>query len=66
MITKIRSLENALTDMLNASDVPTEVKRIILGKLEAQMTNLANQEILREEAQDAESVPTNSMAKSTE
>ena len=53
---KIRSLENALMDTLNASDVPTEVKRILLGKLEAQMTNLANQDILRgKEVQDAES-----------
>lgn len=56
MLTKIRNLENALMDMLNASDVPTEIKRIILGKLEAQLTNLANQDILREGVQDAESV----------
>lgn len=53
---KIRSLENTLMDVLNASDVSTEVKRIILGKLEAQMTNLANQDLLREEVQDAKGV----------
>lgn len=57
----IRNLENLLMNVLNSSDLPAEVKRIILGKLEAQMTNLSNQEILREaeeaeKKEDAESV----------
>lgn len=45
---KIRNLERALMQTLNASELPLEVKRIILGKLEAQITNLSNVEILRE------------------
>ena len=57
----IRNLENLLMNVLNSSDLPAEVKRVILGKLEAQMTNLSNQEILRvaeeaEKKEDAESV----------
>lgn len=54
---KLRNLEKELTRTLNASDLPPEVKRILLGKLEAQMTNLSNTEILNElEVKDAESV----------
>ena len=54
---KLRNLENELMRTLNASDLPSEVKRVLLGKLEAQMTNLSNLEILKEsEVKDAESV----------
>lgn len=54
---KIRNLENDLVNILNASDVSTEVKRIILGKLEAKMTILSNDQILMgEEEQNAEGV----------
>lgn len=54
---KLRNLENELMRTLNASDLPPEVKRVLLGKLEAQMTNLSNLEILKEsEVKDAESV----------
>lgn len=52
---KIRKLENDLMNILNASDLPEEVKRIILGKLEAQMTALSNQAIISE-GDHAESV----------
>lgn len=56
---KIRQLELILMDTLNGSDLPAEVKRILLGKLEAQMTILSNKEILAAESRerkDAESV----------
>lgn len=53
---KIRKLELLLMDALNGSDLPSEVKRVLLGKLEAQMTILSNQEILTEGSKDAESV----------
>lgn len=54
---KIRALENSLIDTLNASGFPPEVLRIVLGKLEAQMTILSNQEIQKEsEIKDAESL----------
>lgn len=54
---KIRKLENDLMMLLNSSDLPEEVKRIILGKLEAQMTALSNQAIILEESRShAESV----------
>ena len=57
MNTKIRKLENDLMTLLNSSDLPEEVKRIILGKLEAQMTALSNQAIILEESRShAESV----------
>lgn len=46
--------------ILNASGLPSEVLRILLGKLEAQMTNISNQEIIAELTEkgkeDAESV----------
>jgi hypothetical protein len=45
---EIRVLENKLINILNTSDLPLEVKRIILGKLEAQMTNLSDREIFSE------------------
>ena len=57
---KIRQLELILMDTLNGSDLPAEVKRILLGKLEAQMTILSNKEILdtelRKENQNAKGV----------
>lgn len=56
---KIRKLENDLMIVLNSSDLPEEVKRVILGKLEAQMTILSNKEILAAESRErnnAESV----------
>lgn len=54
---RIRALENSLIDTLNASGFPPEVLRIVLGKLEAQMTILSNQEIQKEsEIKDAESL----------
>ena len=56
---KLRNLENELMKALNSSDLPAEVKRILLGKLEAQMTLISNQNILREPKEikeDAESV----------
>ena len=54
---RIRALENSLIDTLNASGFPPEVLRIVLGKLEAQMTILSNQEIQKEsETKDAESL----------
>ena len=37
---QLRQLELSLMDALNGSDLPTEVKRVLLGKLEAQMTIL--------------------------
>ena len=46
---EIRVLENKLISILNTSDLPLEVKRIILGKLEAQMTNLSDREIFSKE-----------------
>ncbi len=49
MNTKIRVLESKLIEVLNSSDVPLEAKRIILGKLEAQMTNLSDREIFSKE-----------------
>ena len=50
---EIRVLENKLISILNTSDLPLEVKRIILGKLEAQMTNLSDREIFsKEEVQE--------------
>ena len=53
MNTKIRVLESKLIEVLNSSDVPLEAKRIILGKLEAQMTNLSDREIFsKEEVQE--------------
>lgn len=64
---KIRNLENDLINILNASDVSTEVKRIILGKLEAKMTILSNDQILMgEEEQNAEGVSKNNMAEPTQ
>lgn len=48
MNTKIRVLESKLIEVLNSSDVPLEAKRIVLGKLEAQMTNLSDREIFSE------------------
>lgn len=48
MNTKIRVLESKLIEVLNSSDAPLEAKRIILGKLEAQMTNLSDREIFSE------------------
>lgn len=56
---KLRNLEKELMNSLNSSDLPAEVKRILLGKLEAQMTLISNQDILREPKEikeDAESV----------
>lgn len=53
---QIRKLESDLMNILNASDLPAEVKRMILGKLEAQMTNLSTMEILREEENNAKGV----------
>ena len=56
---KHRNLEKELMNSLNSSDLPAEVKRILLGKLEAQMTLISNQDILREPKEikeDAESV----------
>lgn len=52
---KIRKLENDLMNVLNSSDLPEEVKRVILGKLEAQMTALSTQAIISE-VNNAESV----------
>ena len=53
---KIRKFENELMNIVNASDLPEEVKRIVLGKLEAQMTALSNQAIISEGNNNAESV----------
>ena len=56
---KIRNLEKVLMNVLNSSGLPAEVLRVILGKLEAQMTLISNQEITREQTEtkeDAESV----------
>ena len=56
---QLRQLELSLMDALNGSDLPTEVKRVLLGKLEAQMTILSNKEILAAESRernDAKSV----------
>lgn len=65
---KIRKLENDLADVLIASDLLPEVKRIILGKLEAQLTNISNQEILAEvEAEkNAKSIQSDDMEKPSE
>ena len=56
---KLRNLEKELMKTLNSSDLPAEVKRILLGKLEAQMTLISNQDILiepKEIKEDAKSV----------
>ena len=45
---KIRQLESALMDLINAATLPPEVVRMILGKLEAQITNISNLQILQE------------------
>ena len=45
---KIRQLESALMDLINTATLPPEVVRMILGKLEAQITNISNLQILQE------------------
>ena len=49
---KIRKLRKDLTDVLNASLLPVEVKRMIFNDLNIELTNLAENEIQKELAEE--------------
>lgn len=49
---KIRKLRKDLTDVLNASLLPVEVKRMIVNDLNIELTNLAENEIQKELAEE--------------
>lgn len=51
---RIRKLKKALTDTLNESLLPMEIKRMTLNELLIEVTQLAEQEVQKEVAQEQE------------
>lgn len=53
--TKIRTLEDAVIELVNGSDLPMEVKRLILSDVLNLVTRQADKEFINEVANNAES-----------
>ena len=52
---KIRNLEDAIIDAINASDLPIEVKRLIASDVLNLILRQADKEVINEVSQNAES-----------
>jgi hypothetical protein len=52
---KIRNLEDTIIDAINASDLPIEVKRLIVSDVLNLILRQADKEVINEVSQNAES-----------
>ena len=63
---QIRQLEDSIIDMLNESEVPIEVKRLIIKDVYRMVEIKANQIILEERSTDAEDIQQDKLAELSE
>lgn len=53
----IRTLEDGIIELINGSDLPTEVKRLVLSDVLNLVIKQADKEVIAEVAENAKSTP---------